>query len=293
MGLTQGLRGFATRLLLHYFRMWDLRSAVGVDAFISNSSYVAAQVKKLYRRDCTVLYPPIDLSRFRLETVKEDYYVTASRLVPYKRIDMIVNAFRQMPNRRLIVIGDGPERLRIGRAAKDQANIQILGYQSDDQLTHYVGKAKAFVFAAVEDFGIAPLEAQASGTPVIALGRGGVCETIRPLGVTDPTGVLYPLQTEASLIVAIELFEASASHITPEACRQNAERFSADRFQAGLCALIHSARSDRGLIEVDAAQASGEVSGRRFYADSSEADTRDLLATDRRAANHNFNGTAD
>jgi glycosyltransferase involved in cell wall biosynthesis len=245
MHLTHGLSGLFTRSLLHYLRMWDLRSAVGVDSFIANSSYVARQVTRLYKHDCVVLHPPVELDRFRMEPNKENYYVTASRLVPYKRVDLIVKAFTQMPDRRLIVIGDGPEMRRIRAAAAGHANIEILGYQPDGVLAHYISKARAFLFAAIEDFGIAPIEAQACGTPVIALGHGGALETIVPLESERPTGVYFYEQTCDSIVDAVEEFEAECFRIEPINCRENAERFSTDRFMVQLKRLVSKAMSEQ------------------------------------------------
>lgn len=254
MGLTRGLTSMMAWVMLHYIRIWDLRSAVGVDSFVANSSYVARQVTRLYKQPCHVLHPPVDLDRFPLELEKEDYYVTASRLVPYKRVDLIVKAFARMPHRKLVVIGDGPERSRVDQAAKGHSNIEVLGYQPDDKLRNYIAKAKAFVFAAIEDFGIAPVEAQACGTPVIALGKGGALETVRPLGSDEPTGVYFFEQTEASLIAAVEKFEGQAHSITPLHCRKNAEKFATERFRDQLVDLVEDAiRTQQEIYPVSAA----------------------------------------
>ncbi|HHM2095591.1 TPA: glycosyltransferase, partial [Klebsiella pneumoniae] len=148
---------------------------------------------------------PVDVNRFELNFNKEDYFFTASRLVPYKRIDLIVEAFSEMPNRKLVVIGDGPEMQKIKSKAK--TNIEILGYQPDSVMQEYMRNAKAFVFAAEEDFGIIPVEAQACGTPVIAFGKGGALETIRPLGVDKPTGLFFQKQTVADIIEAVTNFD--------------------------------------------------------------------------------------
>jgi glycosyltransferase involved in cell wall biosynthesis len=245
MGLTSGLGSLLIRAVLHYIRMWDLRSAVGVDKFIANSRYVAAQVTKLYRQPCKLLHPPVDLQRFPLVTEKQDFYVTASRLVPYKRIDLVVKAFARMPQRRLVVIGDGPEAGRVRAAAAGHSNIEIVGYKSDTELRDYVSSARAFVFAAIEDFGIAPVEAQACGTPVIALAQGGALDTVRPLDTSRPTGVYFRQQTEDSLIAAVEEFEAESHRITPLNCRENAQRFSAEKFRRGLIEMVEDAISER------------------------------------------------
>lgn len=170
-GLDKGIKSYIARMLLHKIRLWDCRTANGVDHFIANSQFIARRIKKVYGRDADVIYPPVDVNRFELNFNKEDYFFTASRLVPYKRIDLIVEAFSEMPNRKLVVIGDGPEMQKIKSKAK--TNIEILGYQPDSVMQEYMRNAKAFVFAAEEDFGIIPVEAQACGTPVIAFGKGG------------------------------------------------------------------------------------------------------------------------
>lgn len=234
MNLTGGVRSFFVRALLHYLRIWDVRSSHGVDAYLANSKYVARQVKRLYKQECEVLHPSADLDRFTLEENKDDYYVTASRLVPYKRVDLIVKAFARMPDRKLIVIGDGVDRHRIRQAAQGCSNIEVLGYRSFESLRHLVSKAKAFVFAAVEDFGIVTIEAQACGTPVIALGKGGSLETVVPLGCDNPTGVFFFDQTADAIVEAVMRFELESKKMTPRNCRQNAERFSQDKFRAGL-----------------------------------------------------------
>ena len=241
MGLTRGALSIAVRAILHYIRIWDLRSAVNVDRIVANSRYVGRQVTRLYQKECAVLPPPVELDRFTLEPAKEDYFVTASRMVPYKRIDLIVKAFARMPERKLIVIGEGPEMSRIRAAALGHSNITILGYCSDEDLKGLVSKAKAFVFAAIEDFGISVVEAQAAGTPVIALGRGGALETVQGLDAQEPTGIHFFEQTEEALIAAVQEFDRERQRIKASACRRNAERFSCDRFRTGLKQLIEEA----------------------------------------------------
>lgn len=169
-GLSKGLKATLARWLLHKIRIWDCRTANGVDHFIANSQFIARRIKKVYGRKADVIYPAVDVERFALQTNKQDYYMTASRMVPYKRMDLIVEAFSHMPTKRLVVIGDGPEMNKIKSKATN--NIEILGYQPNDVMQKYMSEAKAFVFAAEEDFGITPVEAQACGTPVIAYGKG-------------------------------------------------------------------------------------------------------------------------
>ncbi|MGI8979891.1 MAG: glycosyltransferase family 4 protein [Pirellulaceae bacterium] len=220
--LTWGLRSLIARLTLHYLRLWDRASADRVDVFVANSRYVAARIEKTYRRDAQVIYPPVDVDRFTFQERKEDFYLAASRLVPYKRVDVIVEAFRLMPSRKLVVIGDGPQFSRLKKRAT--ANIELLGYQAGATLQAHMASARAFVFAADEDFGIMPVEAQACGTPVIALGRGGAKETV----IAGQTGCFFESQTPAAIVSAVEQFESES--FDPYLIRANAERFSTPRF---------------------------------------------------------------
>ncbi|HCC6422847.1 TPA: glycosyltransferase family 4 protein, partial [Klebsiella pneumoniae] len=204
-GLTNNIKGLIAKWMLHKIRMWDYRTANGVDHFVANSQFIARRIKKVYGRHADVIYPPVDVERFSLCEDKEDFYFTASRMVPYKRIDVIVDAFKLMPDKKLVVIGDGSEMNKIKKKAG--SNVEILGYQPNDVMTEYMRKAKAFIFAAEEDFGITPVEAQACGTPVIAFGKGGALETIRPYGEINPTGVFFKEQEPMSIKEAVNFFE--------------------------------------------------------------------------------------
>lgn len=230
-GLERGLKGWLAKWMLHRIRIWDLRTANGVDKFIAISDFIARRIHKVYRRDSTVIYPPVDISRFTLSETKDDYYVTASRMVPYKKVDLIVEAFSSMPERRLIVIGDGPDFDKVKNKAGD--NVTLMGYQDTDVLRDHLQRARAFIFASEEDFGIAPLEAQACGTPVIAYGKGGALETIigNSEDESEPTGVFFHKQSVASLCEAVDEFESHINAFTPTACRNNALRFSPERFR--------------------------------------------------------------
>ncbi|MCD5992715.1 glycosyltransferase family 4 protein [Pseudomonas sp. CDFA 602] len=239
-GLSTGIKSRLARMILHYIRMWDQRTSTGVDAFIANSAFIGARICKAYRRDSTVIYPPVDTARFTAQGTREDFYFSASRMVPYKRMPMIVEAFVAMPDKRLIMIGDGPDLVRAQAIAQGAPNITLMGFQPSAVLLEHMRKAKAFVFAAEEDFGISPVEAQACGTPVIAYGKGGVLETVRGLDNPYPTGVFYPRQSVASLIDAIGEFEAAQSRITEQACRKNAERFSNVRFEQEIKAFVEN-----------------------------------------------------
>ncbi|MCE9602056.1 MAG: glycosyltransferase [Gemmatimonadetes bacterium] len=233
-GIT-GLNALAARVLLRRIRDWDRSSAAGVDRFVVNSHFVGERVRRNYGRESVVLHPPVDIDFFTpAGTHEPDLYVTASRQVAYKRIDRIVEAFRALPDRRLVVLGDGPEHDRIHAAAAGAPNISLLGEVPRTGLLGWFRKARAFVFAAEEDFGIVPLEAQACGTPVIALGRGGALETVRGEAGMDRTGLFFPDDSAASIAQAVRDFEALTVAPSASACRANAERFAAARFREGL-----------------------------------------------------------
>lgn len=232
LGLTKGIKALIVRWFLHKIRMWDYRTANGVDHFVANSKFIARRIKKVYGRDSDVIYPPVDTDRFTLRENKEDFYFTASRMVPYKKIDLIVEAFARMPNKKLVVIGDGPDMQKI--KSKATSNIEILGYQSNQVMQDHMQRAKAFVFAAEEDFGITPVESQACGTPVIAFGKGGSRETVIAELENNPTGILFEQQSVISVIDAVELFEQRQDLYLPQNCRNNALRFSNQRFELEL-----------------------------------------------------------
>jgi len=218
------------RYTLHRLRQWDYVTAGQVDLFIANSHNVARRIAKYYRRSAAVVPPPVDLDAFQFNPgPREDYYLTASRMVPYKRIDLIIEAFRETPQRRLVVIGDGPERKRLEQLAQGAGNIEILGYVPIADLQHRLSHARAFVFAADEDFGIAPLEAQACGTPVVAYGNGGARETVRgEEGDIHATGCFFQEQSIPSLLAALERFEART--FDPMDCLTQARQFRHDAF---------------------------------------------------------------
>ncbi|AGO54447.1 MULTISPECIES: glycosyltransferase family 4 protein [Serratia] len=241
-GLDKGLKGKLAKWLLHKIRMWDYRTANGVDHFIANSHFIARRIKKVYGRDADVIYPPVDVNRFTVEENKEDFYFTASRMVPYKRINLIVEAFSAMPDKKLVVIGDGSEMAKI--KSKAGKNVEILGFQPNDVLQDYMKRAKAFVFAAEEDFGITVVEAQACGTPIIAFGKGGSLETVRPYGVDNPTGIFFDEQNTASIIQAVNYFETIQDRIIAADCRLHANKFSAERFRDELSNYVNQKLAD-------------------------------------------------
>lgn len=223
--LTTGLKSIFARYLLHKIRLWDLRTANGVDVFVGNSHYIGRRIHKVYRRSAEIIYPGVDVECFNLGVQpRENFYLTASRMVPYKKIQLIVEAFAAMPHKRLVVIGDGPDMAKI--KAKASSNIQIMGYQSQEVLVDYMQRAKAFVFAAEEDFGIVIVEAQACGTPVIAFDKGGASETV----VHGETGWLFPEQSVSAIQKAVQDFEEQFK-ANPQRIREHALQFSNERFK--------------------------------------------------------------
>lgn len=238
-GLTRGLKSWIARKMLHYIRMWDYRTGSGVDNYIANSRFIGRRIKKVYGRDSEVIYPPVDTSAFTLKEQKEDFYLTASRMVPYKKIPLIVEAFSKMPDKKLVVIGAGPEFDQVKAVAGP--NVSVLGYQPFEVLKDHMQRAKAFVFAAEEDFGITPVEALACGTPVIAYGKGGVTESVRGLGADKPTGVFFPEQTIDAIVEAIAVFEREGTSILPANCRERALLFSPEVFRRKLVEKVNLA----------------------------------------------------
>lgn len=244
--LERGLKSAVARLMLHYVRVWDGRTATGVDCFIANSAYIARRIRKVYGREATVVHPPVDIDAFPLRVEKEGFYFAASRMVPYKRMDLIVAAFSAMPERHLVVIGDGPEMARVRAIAGP--NVTLLGFQPDEVLVDYLQRSRAFVFAAEEDFGILPVEAQACGTPVIAYGSGGALESVVGLGWCGngaATGLFFSEQSVNAICAAVERYEAAAAMITPEACRTQAERFSGEKFRDAFRVAVEGAMAGR------------------------------------------------
>jgi glycosyltransferase involved in cell wall biosynthesis len=240
--MEKGLKSLLARMLLHYLRSWDLQSSSRVDHFIANSDFVRQRIRKTYRRDASVVHPPVDVEAFDVSASKTGSYVTVSRLVPYKMVGLLVEAFNRLPDRQLRVIGDGPQRSELQRSAGP--NVHFLGSASRDTLRRELQGATAFVFAALEDFGISAVEAQACGTPVIAFGRGGLRETVVP----GKTGVFFDSQTPEAVIGAIHEFERTAAEFDPAAIRAHARQFSIARFRQELRWEIESrwlAGSDR------------------------------------------------
>ena len=209
--------------LMQNFRKWDQKAASRVHQFAAISQAVSQRIRRAYQRDAPVIYPPVEVDRFRPNHHRENYFVTIARLVPHKRIDLLIQAFNQL-NLPLLIIGNGPELPRLKNLAS--SNIKFLGYESDEKVSELLGKARGFVCAAEEDFGIAIVEAQAAGCPVITYGQGGALET-----VTDGvTGVLFPEQSILCIMDAVERFERAESSFHTGELVKNASRFSKVRF---------------------------------------------------------------
>lgn len=226
----RGLKGFFARALLHYIRLWDCRTPNGVDAFASNSQFVCRRIWKVYRRNSRVIYPPVDLSKgagvMEVSSSARKRYLSVGRLVPYKRLDLIIEAFRRMPERELVVIGDGPERARLEKRLPK--NVTLRGRVPEAALGDALRSAKALVFAAEEDFGIVLVEAQAAGTPVIAYGKGGACETV----LNGITGILFEEQTPESIVSAIN--SADGLQFEPSILMRHAQQFTPEIFRSEL-----------------------------------------------------------
>ncbi|XTZ20151.1 MAG: glycosyltransferase, partial [cyanobacterium endosymbiont of Rhopalodia fuxianensis] len=239
----KGIVGLMTRYLLHRLRQWDVASANRVDYFIANSHHTARRIWRCYRRQAKVIYPPVNLERFNFTPHKEDFYLSVSRLVSYKKISLIVRAFNQL-GYPLVIIGDGPDLSLIRQLAK--SNIKVLGNQSNQVVEQYMAKAKAFVYAACEDFGIALVEAQACGTPVIAYGGGGALETVLDIRQYPQkgTGILFSSQTSGNLVTAIETFEKFQHLIKLESCRQQAAKFTPKIFEMSYLAFLKDCEKD-------------------------------------------------
>jgi len=245
-GYERGLRSALARLVLHYMRLFDVTSASRVDVFAANSKTVARRIWKTYRRKSRVIYPPVDTEAFALQSDKENFYLTMSRLVEYKRIDLVVKAFNEMPDKELIVIGDGPELDRLRKLAGP--NVSVLGWQPFEAVKYYMQHARALIYPAEEDFGIVPVEAQACGTPVIAYGKGGVTETV----ISHQTGLFFDQQTPEHVGGAVRSFERHSDRFEPGRIRDHAEQFSKERFRYELRAFVEESLDSFGRSQTEA-----------------------------------------
>lgn len=226
--LNTGLRRLIINNILNSIQKWDLRTSKNVDHFIANSKNIQSRIKQNYNRDSTVIYPPVDNIFYRNIHAPRTHYVTASRMVRYKKMNLIVDAFANLPQHKLIVIGDGPEYNNI--ASRLTPNIEIIRYETNELLRHYLKRAKAFIFASNEDFGITPVEAMACGTPVIAYGKGGILETV----VENETGMFYQHQGVKAIIDAVYRFEHKIDSIKAIDCENRAALFSVNSFRKNI-----------------------------------------------------------
>ncbi|TGS82686.1 glycosyltransferase family 4 protein [Mesorhizobium sp. M3A.F.Ca.ET.174.01.1.1] len=241
-----GPKGMLYRYMLHRLRTWDTRTAHGPDLMLANSTYVRSRIQHIYGRGARVVFPPVALAELPCVEDKDDYYVSASFLAPYKRTDLVIRAFNEMPQRRLVIVGEGQQSASLRALAGP--NISFSGYLPRQDYVDTVARAKAMVFAGCEDFGIALAEAQACGTPLIAFGRGGAVDIVRRLGSSpEPTGVLFKAQTVDHLKDAVERFEENSLAIAPGACSRNAERFSEENFDR---AILESLATVQALHEI-------------------------------------------
>lgn len=241
-GNTEGVISWLMRWQLHRLRQWDYMSAQRVDHFIAISHYIKRRIETFYRRKSSVIYPPVEVDKFRHDRPKEGFYLTASRMVPYKRTDLVIDAFNRTPERQLVVIGGGPDYLALKALAGP--NVILLGYQPDEVLIDHLERARAFVFMAEEDFGILPVEAQAAGTPVIGYGIGGMRETI----LENESGLFVTSQSAESLLEALAHFEAkqrpaaelieSDQPFSPAVCRHSAMRFASANFRQAMKSIV-------------------------------------------------------
>ena len=230
----KGITGMITRYILHRIRQWDVISANRVDYFIANSHHTARRIWRCYRRKATVIYPPVEVERFQKLVAKRsqepEFYLTVCRLVSYKKVSLIVQAFNKL-QKPLVVIGEGSQIEEIKALAR--SNVRVLGWQPSNILEEYMTKARAFVYAACEDFGIALVEAQACGVPVIAYGQGGAAETVKDIRIFPKTGtgLLFREQTVDSIVSAVKTFEEYQNQITVEQCCLQASNFSPTIFK--------------------------------------------------------------
>lgn len=233
---------------LHYLRVWDAVATNRVDRFIANSRTVARRIEKFYRRECDIVHPPVDVQRFQISSEVEDYYLIASRCIPYKRIDLAIDAFTRL-GRRLLVVGDGRQMKRL--RARAGASVEFRGRVSDTELARLMSRAFAYVMPGEEDFGIAPVEANACGRPVIAYGAGGALDS----QIDGVTGVLFGEQTIESLCAAVNRLDALA--LNPVAIREHAMRFSVESFHRGILRVIEDELARDGRAVAMAAAANG------------------------------------
>ena len=249
-GYDHGVKSMVARMILHRMRLWDSRTANGPDAVVANSAFVARRIRKVYGRTAEVIHPPVTQSATRADLPRGENFLVASRLVPYKNVLAVVQAFARMPDLRLVVAGTGPEEARLREAAGP--NVTFAGFVSDKELRRLMTTARAFVFAAEEDFGIIPVEAQAEGTPVLALGRGGARETVATLP-PNRSGMFFAEPDPASIAACVREFTEQEGTFSRAACRAQAAQFAPEVFRTRLAdfidaqlALHHDLGASRG-----------------------------------------------
>jgi glycosyltransferase involved in cell wall biosynthesis len=242
------------RPLLHRLRLWDSSSGLRADAVVANSAYIARRIRKTSGRAATVIHPPVAAAPRAPGLARQSHFLTAGRLVSYKNVAAVVEAFKLLPEQRLIVAGTGPEEKRLRALAGP--NVAFAGYVDDREMRRLMATAKALVFAAEEDFGIMPVEAQAEGTPVLALGRGGARETVVDQGPRR-TGMFFDQPSAHDIAACVSAFLTRERSFTREACQQHARSFSADRFRARFKAFVDQEMRGAGrtISASDAAQA--------------------------------------
>ena len=238
--LERGMKSWLVRWMLHRIRMWDHRTATGPEWMIANSEFIRQRIRKVYGRESSVIHPPVRLQDFTPREKKDDYFIAISRFVPYKRTEMICEAFSRMPDLKLKVIGGGPGLSRVRRTP----NIEFLGYQPRANLADLLAGARALVFAAEEDFGITVVEAQAAGTPVVAYGAGGVLDTIRPAPLPQCTGLFFMEQSVDAVCEAVRRFQRLEGGFEQQAMVRNAQRFGEQRFQERYRGFVERAWAD-------------------------------------------------
>jgi glycosyltransferase involved in cell wall biosynthesis len=228
----KGFKGSVAKLFVEYLRKWDLKSAKNPNYIIAISEYIKERIKRIYNIDVPVIYPPVDTHLLEIGE-KEDFYLIASRMVPYKKMDLAVRAFNKMPEKKLVVIGDGPEMNKIKSLAG--TNVKLLGYQPFNVLKEHLMKARAFIFTAEEDFGIIVVEAMACGTPVVAFKRGGASETV----INNKTGILFDSQTEESIIEAVRKLDSDEDKFNSKIIREYSEKFSRKTFEKNITEFVN------------------------------------------------------
>lgn len=235
-GYTVGIKSAVARALLHRMRIWDVRTAHGPDAMLANSNFVAKRIKKVYGRDAKVIYPPVTMSQLPADLPVGDHFLAASRLVPYKKIEAVIQAFADLPDQKLIVAGSGPDAERLKAVAGP--NVTFVGFVSDEKLRELMATARAFVFAAEEDFGIIVVEAQSEGAPVLAFGRGGARETVSASPELR-TGMFFDSNEPKAIAECVRAFVAQETSFSRADCRIQAEKFSAERFRSELTSFVN------------------------------------------------------